>query len=94
MFGGLLRLSANCRAIPTDRTKSNGAKLDGARTGEEPVATDASFRLGDLEPVTLRRRSTQTFQVPVNRGADFKSEVKFSLRSPREVKGNTFTRAD
>ena len=95
----VLGLNTGCRSDPTDRTKANETKTNEAKTNErnsegETGAKDNSFHLRELERIELTQGGTKAFEVPINRGAGFKSEVKFSLRPPREAKGITFTPAD
>jgi hypothetical protein len=89
------------RTTTTGTTRANEGTANEVRPNErtkggEAVTQDTSFRLGGLETVELKQGGTRAFEVSINRGAGFRSEVKFSLRSPtpREVKGITFTPAD
>ncbi len=97
VFGAVLGLSAGCRSDSTSKTTTDETKANEGKTNEKdkgPVAKDTSFRLDELERVELKQGGSKAFEVSIDRGADFKSEVKFSLQPPRGTKGITFTPAD
>lgn len=94
VFGAISGLSTGCRPDPAGKTKTSEGKTSGRDKGGEVVAKDTSFRLGDIERIELNQGGTRAFRVSIHRGADFRSEVKFSLQPPREAKGITFTPAD
>jgi hypothetical protein len=93
--GAALGLGTGCGPRSAGPTGTNERADERPQGGQAGPAGD-SFRLLHPDRVELARGGAKPFEVAIDRGAAFRSEVKFSLWPPtrREARTITFAPAD